>query len=107
MGQNSASVAPSRSAPDSFDQIVVPFVQANCAACHNDQLKTAGLSLTQYRERESMLRDRDLWEKVVRRVRADEMPPKGLPRPKPDAITSVTGWIEDQFATADRSTPAD
>ncbi|MFL6414920.1 MAG: DUF1592 domain-containing protein, partial [Bryobacteraceae bacterium] len=107
IGQNSAKVASSPPASASFDQVVVPFVQANCAVCHNDQLKTAGLSLTQYRERESMLRDRDVWDKVVRRVRAGEMPPKGMPRPKPEAITTVTGWIEDQFTLADRTTPAD
>src|SRR4051794_6690717 len=107
IAQSPTKITPSRSAQGSFDQVVVPFVQANCAACHNDQLKTAGLSLSQYRERESMLRDRDLWEKVVRRVRADEMPPKGLPRPNLEAITTVTGWIENQFAIADRSTPAD
>src|SRR3954466_625749 len=107
IGQNSARVILSPAAQASFDQVVTPFVQANCAACHNDKLKTAGLSLTQYRESESILRDRDLWEKVIRRVRAGEMPPKGFPRPKPEAITTVTGWIENQFAIADRTTPAD
>jgi mono/diheme cytochrome c family protein len=109
MGQNSGSTRPSPSgaAPSSFEEVVVPFVQANCAVCHNDKLKTAGLSLTQYGGSDSMLRDRDLWEKVVRRVRAGEMPPKGMPRPKPEAIATVTGWIENQFAIADRTTPAD
>ena len=109
IGQNSATAARSPSAPTavSFEQVVQPFVQTNCAVCHNDKLKTAGLSLTEHRGTESMLRDRDLWEKVVRRVRAGEMPPKGMPRPNPEAIETVTGWIENQFAIADRTTPAD
>jgi len=54
-----------------------------------------------------MLRDRDLWEKVIRRVRAGEMPPKGMPRPNAEVIATVTGWIENQFVIADRTTPAD
>ena len=109
IGQNSNSPdrSPSRPAQDSFKEVVMPFVQSNCAVCHNDKLKTAGFSLTQYQGSDSMLRDRDLWEKVVRRVRAGEMPPKGMPRPKPEAIETVTGWIENQFAIADRTTPAD
>ncbi len=107
IGQNPPKVSPAAPVQGSFDQVVAPFVQANCAVCHNDQLKTAGLSLTQYRGSESMIRDRDLWEKVIRRVRAGEMPPKGMPRPNAEAVTTVTGWIENQFAIADRTTPAD
>lgn len=90
-----------------FDQVVAPFVQQNCAVCHNEKLRTGGLALTSYHDLASVLRDRDVWEKVVHRVRAGEMPPKGMPRPKPEAIASVTGWIEQQFAAADRNTPAD
>ncbi|MFZ0591340.1 MAG: DUF1592 domain-containing protein [Bryobacteraceae bacterium] len=90
-----------------FEQTVAPFVKQNCAMCHNEQLKTGGLVLTKYHDVSDMLRDRDLWEKVVRRVRSGEMPPKGLPRPKPEAISSVTNWIEAQFAEADRTTPQD
>jgi hypothetical protein len=90
-----------------FDQNVSSFVKQNCAVCHNENLKTAGLSLTQYHDTASMLHDRDVWEKVVRRVRAGEMPPKGIPRPKPEAIATVTNWIEAQFSEADRTAPAD
>lgn len=107
LGQNSHPVAAASAPQSSFDQTIAPFVQQNCAACHNDKLKTAGLALTTYHDTASILRDRDVWEKVVRRVRAGEMPPKGLPRPKPEAIATVTNWIESQFAEADRTTPAD
>ncbi len=93
--------------PQTYEQVVAPFVQQNCAACHNEKLKTAGLALTSYHNTASILHDRELWEKVVRRVRAGEMPPKGMPRPKPEAIAAVTGWIEQQFAEADRNTPPD
>jgi len=40
-------------------------------------------------------------------VRAGEMPPKGLPRPKPDEIAAVTGWIEAQFTAADQNQSPD
>jgi mono/diheme cytochrome c family protein len=84
-----------------FDQNVTGFITKNCAGCHNEKLKTAGLALTSYHDTASLLRDRAIWEKAIARVRAGEMPPKGLPRPKPEDIAATTNWIEEQFATAD------
>ena len=103
--QGAKNMAPAASS--SFGEIVIPFVQKNCAVCHNGKLKTAGLALTSYHESAAMLRDRDVWEKVVHRVRAGEMPPKGMPRPNAQDIATVTNWIESQFDEADRTTPAD
>jgi Protein of unknown function (DUF1592)/Protein of unknown function (DUF1588)/Protein of unknown function (DUF1587)/Protein of unknown function (DUF1585)/Protein of unknown function (DUF1595)/Planctomycete cytochrome C len=94
-------------AQSAFDQNVSSFVKQNCAACHNEQAKTAGLALTQYHDTAAMLRDRLIWEKVVARVRAGEMPPKGIPRPKPEDVTATTDWIEAQFADADKNTKPD
>jgi mono/diheme cytochrome c family protein len=107
LAQNAQEIASAPADPSSFGKIVVPFVQKNCAVCHNDKSKTAGLALTSYHETAAMLRDRDVWDKVVHRVRGGEMPPKGMPRPKPEDIATVTNWIEAQFAEADRTTPAD
>ncbi len=90
-----------------FDQNVTSFVKTNCAMCHNEQVKTAGLALTKYHDVASMIHDRDVWEKVVARVRAGEMPPKGLPRPKPEQIAATTDWIEAQFAHYDATVPPD
>jgi mono/diheme cytochrome c family protein len=106
-GEQSARAGGVPPGSDQFAQKVVPFVNQSCAACHNDRLKTGGLTLTNYHDTASMLHDRDVWEAVVKRVRSGEMPPKGLPRPKPETIEAVTKWIESQFEMADRTTPAD
>lgn len=90
-----------------FDSNVRVFVQQNCAVCHNEKLNTAGLALTKYRDKAAMLHDRAVWEKVVARVRAGEMPPKGMPRPAPEQIAATTNWIEAQFAEFDKSTKPD
>ena len=93
--------------PDAFSQTVAPFVQKNCALCHNEQTKSGGLALTKYHDSASLIQDRDVWEKVVTRLRAGEMPPKGLPRPAPEQIAAVTNWIDAQFAELDRTTKPD
>jgi hypothetical protein len=89
--------------PDAFNQNVGALVQQNCTVCHNEQLKTGGLVLTKYHDTGSLLRDRDVWERVIARLRAGEMPPKGLPRPKPEQIAAATDWIEAQFSEADKN----
>jgi mono/diheme cytochrome c family protein len=99
--------AAANTADPSFETVVAPFVQKNCSGCHNDKLKTAGLALTSYHDKAAMLHDRGVWEKVIRRVRLGEMPPKPMPKPSDDSIATVTNWIEDQFEVADRTTPAD
>ena len=90
-----------------FDKNVSSMVQQNCAMCHNEQLKTAGLVLTKYRDTNAMLADRAVWEKVVARLRAGEMPPKGLPRPATEKIASTTNWIESVFASTDETSKPD
>ena len=96
-----------QTASDGFGQTVAPFVQKNCAVCHNEQAKSGGLVLTKYSDTASLLHDRDIWEKVVTRLRAGEMPPKGMPRPAAEQIATVTDWIDSQFAEVDRTTPSD
>jgi len=93
--------------PDAFAQTVAPFVQKNCAVCHNEQAKMGGLVLTKYHDTAAFLHDREIWEKVATRVRAAEMPPKGMPRPAAADIAAVTNWIDAQFAELDRTTPPD
>jgi hypothetical protein len=46
--------------------------------------------------------DRDLWEKVIRRVEAGEMPPKPMPPPKEADIHAFETFIHAEFDRADR-----
>jgi hypothetical protein len=55
-----------------------------CVACHNEKLKTAGLTLEKA-DLDHVGGSAQMWEKVVRKLRAGQMPPVGLP--KPDAAT--------------------
>ena len=51
-----------------------------CVTCHNQRLKTAGLMLDQL-DLARMHDHAEIWEKVVRKLRAGMMPPSGMPRP--------------------------
>ncbi len=102
-----AAQAPVASSQAGFDENVAPFIKKNCAMCHNEQAKTAGLALTKYHDTAAVIHDRVIWEKVITRVRNGEMPPKGMPRPTPQEIDSTTKWLEAFFDQVDATTKPD
>ena len=59
------------------------LIAAYCVGCHNDKLKTAGLSL-QTLDLTDIPAHADVWEKVARKLRSGEMPPSTV-RSRPDA----------------------
>jgi mono/diheme cytochrome c family protein len=78
-----------------------------CVGCHNQRLKTAGLSLDQLDV--ARMHDRaEVWEMVVRKLRAGMMPPSGLPRPSSPVLESMITFMEkelDRGATANLTPP--
>ena len=59
------------------------LVGTYCVGCHNDKLKTAGLSL-QTIDLSDVPAQAAVWEKVARKLRSGEMPPSTV-RSRPDA----------------------
>jgi hypothetical protein len=59
------------------------LVSTYCVTCHNDKLKTAGLSL-QALDLADIPAHGEVWEKVARKLRSGEMPPSTV-RSRPDA----------------------
>jgi mono/diheme cytochrome c family protein len=80
------------------------FLDRYCATCHNDRLKTAGLSL----ERLDVSRpgaQPETWEKVVRKLHTGVMPPPNmLQPPKTDRLAMLT-WLETSLDTASAAKP--
>ena len=95
--------APSTSAPSPGTQYAA-VVKQYCVTCHNDRLKTAGLSLEAL-DITNMSAGRDAWEKVVRRLRRGAMPPEGVRRPDKATYEGLTTWIEGELDRAAVSHP--
>lgn len=87
--------APGQGSPadDAFLKSVQPFFAKNCYACHNSKVNTGGLNLEAYTSAALFSRDQDESEKILKKLQAGEMPPKGLPRPNAEELKSVTDWI--------------
>jgi hypothetical protein len=56
------------------------FLDSYCVTCHNDRLRTAGLSLSGL-DIADVGGNTELWEKVLHKVRTGQMPPAGRPQP--------------------------
>src|SRR4051812_30718428 len=56
------------------------LIDRYCITCHNQKLKTAGLMLDQTRLA-TIGENAPVWEKVLRKLKANAMPPAGAPRP--------------------------
>ncbi|HEY6508472.1 MAG TPA: DUF1587 domain-containing protein, partial [Vicinamibacterales bacterium] len=75
-----------------------------CVTCHNQRLQTAGVSLDTLDVR--AVHDHvELSEKVVRKLRAREMPPPGAPRPAASALAGTAAWFESELDAAAATHP--
>ena len=75
-----------------------------CVGCHNERLKTAGLTLDAL-DVGRVGDGADSWEKVVRKVRMGMMPPAGRPRPDNAAMEAFAAWLEKELDRAAAARP--
>ena len=100
-------VAPLQAAPadndthaQTFSQVVRPFVQKHCVACHGAEKQEGEVRF------DGPLPDlvepklAEQWLAAKRMMAQGEMPPKGRPRPTADELTPVLAWIDDAAARA-------
>ena len=75
-----------------------------CTACHSDRLRTAGLTLESL-DLAHVGAGAETWEKVIRKLRAREMPPPRRPRPDDATYARFVGWLEGELDTAALANP--
>jgi hypothetical protein len=67
-----------------------------CVYCHNEQNRTANLSLENL-DLALVSQDAELWEKVIRKLRAGMMPPPGMPRPFLADYNGLRDFLENEI----------
>jgi len=75
-----------------------------CVTCHNERLKTAGLTLDRL-DSGNVAADAMTWEKVVKKLRSGAMPPAGSPRPEKTAIAALASSLETRLDQAAGAAP--
>jgi hypothetical protein len=75
-----------------------------CVGCHNQRLKTGGLVLEGL-DTSQAAANPDVWEKVIRKLQANSMPPLGMPQPDPAARRNLIASLEEQLDRAASAQP--
>jgi hypothetical protein len=92
---------------DEFDTAVRPVLAETCAQCHGGVRPAGGMSVSALTSAESVIQHRDVWEAILRRLRAGDMPPAGARRPEPAVLKAMTGYIERAIERADAAVKPD
>jgi hypothetical protein len=90
-----------------FDKNVKPIISHTCTPCHNEALSSGGVNLKPFTSAATIASDRAAWEKIARKLRAGEMPPKGIPRPPQAQIDSLLSYLQTEFEKADADAKPD
>ncbi len=85
-GATTASVPPAVTSPQAV-------VEQSCTGCHNDRAKAGGLSLQGFAVA-AAADDLEVTEKMIRKVRAGQMPPAGGRRPGDAALDGLAAALE-------------
>ena len=91
----------SQSAAGAPDQ---DLLKRYCITCHNNRLKTAGLTLEAI-DQAHVATDAATWEKVLKKMRAGAMPPIGRPRPDAAGYARFASWLEGELDGAAKASP--
>jgi len=75
-----------------------------CLTCHNDKARIGGLSL-QSADFNNIPAGAEIWEKVVRKLRAGSMPPQGAQRPDKAALDGFASYLETSLDRAAEGKP--
>jgi hypothetical protein len=73
-----AALAP---AQEPFSKGGVAFLQKHCTSCHGKEKQKADLTLHQYLDDKSLLKNRKKWKQILEAVQHAEMPPDDEPQP--------------------------
>ena len=90
-----AESAETAAAPDEYRAVLDRY----CVTCHSDRLNTANLSLESL-DVAHVAAGAETWEKVIRKLRAREMPPPRRPRPDDGTYVRFVDWIESELDRA-------
>ena len=86
---------------------VRPFLESNCIACHNTGLPSGQVDMQKLlASTTSLLDDRDTWDNIAFRMRSDQMPPAGTPRPPRTEVDATVATITRALAANPRPTSA-
>ena len=83
------------------------FLEQYCFSCHAGDQPAAELSLDSYTDNHSLIKEREVWDRVLDMVETTQMPPEDNEQPPMEELESFVAHIEAIFEHADRTAKPD
>ena len=93
LGTAWSSRAGTSAVPATTPTRVSALLDTYCVTCHNERTRIGNLALDGL-DLTHVGGNAETWEKVLRKLRADQMPPDGAPRPDAAARQAIVSWLE-------------
>ncbi|TVQ00754.1 MAG: DUF1592 domain-containing protein [Planctomycetaceae bacterium] len=77
-----------------YERRVLPIIRDKCIECHSGEQPDGEFDLAKYTDGNSAVEGGDVWERVARRVRQNEMPPQGSPGLNDRQKSSFHRWVD-------------
>jgi hypothetical protein len=90
-----------------FGKEGVAFLQKHCVACHGAKKKSSGVALHMATDEASLLKNRKVFQSVLRMLEDGEMPPKERPRPMVEEVETFKKLVLAAFEKAEMNTKPD
>jgi hypothetical protein len=87
-----------------YKKTIAPVVNKFCAGCHNAEQKKGDIDLDKDDPSE-LVKDKELWLKALKMIRADMMPPKGKRKPTAQEFAELEKWIKYSVFDIDPKNP--
>ncbi|MFO0808372.1 MAG: DUF1592 domain-containing protein [Gemmataceae bacterium] len=89
-----------------YRKSVEPIVEQFCVSCHSASTKKGNVVLEAEGDGLNLLLgDRELWQKVLKAMRAGMMPPKGKDHPSAEQMGHIESWIKYSAFAIDPKNP--
>jgi hypothetical protein len=92
-----------RPAPLSYGRNFRPLLETYCFRCHGAEKPKGGLNLSAFKEDDAVGSDPKTWQKVLRQLRDEQMPPENRPQPAPEERDLLIHWLEGALERVDYS----
>ena len=101
-GQSAPAIGPAIGSGEATRQVLDRY----CVTCHNERVQTAGLRLDKGAvDSNDPTAHPEIWEKVIRKIRAGAMPPARAPRPDKASLSQFAAFFEDRLDRAAAANP--
>lgn len=77
-----------------YEQKILPIMEQRCFQCHRGEKVEGEFDLSRFPDGNAAVEARDAWERVARRVRLNEMPPKGSPGLNDEQKGQFHRWVD-------------